>query len=150
MNLRDRRRVSPGEEDLMDAQTQSERRPCPFCAEDIAAAAVRCPHCRSRLATFDPAAWRRDHPERKVAGVAAAIAHATSVPVAAVRLGFAVLTVIHLAGPILYGLGWLMIPRTADAQSPFERMLDESVEMLRRWRGDEPGPRAPLPGGPVA
>jgi endogenous inhibitor of DNA gyrase (YacG/DUF329 family) len=38
------------------------RRPCPFCAEDIAAAAIRCPHCRSRLSLFEPNEWRRDHP----------------------------------------------------------------------------------------
>lgn len=133
----------------MDATT-TERRPCPFCAEDVAAAAVRCPHCRSRLATFAPDAWRRDHPERRVAGVAAAVAHATAAPVGAVRLGFVVLTFFHLAGPILYGLGWLLIPRTAGAPSTVEGFLDEGVATLRRWRGDEPGPRAPLPGGPVA
>lgn len=130
----------------MDEQTGTDRRPCPYCAEDISAAALRCPHCRSRLATFDPTAWRRDYPERRVAGVAAAIAHATSVPVGAVRLGFAALTVFHLAGPLLYGLGWLMIPRAAGAPSTVEHLLDESVVTLRRWRGDEP----PLPGGPVA
>jgi large conductance mechanosensitive channel len=27
-----------------------ERKPCPFCAEEIAAAATRCPHCTSDLA----------------------------------------------------------------------------------------------------
>ena len=56
------------------------RRPCPFCAEEIAAEAVRCPHCRSRLVALDPSAWHREHPERKVAGVAAALAHATHHP----------------------------------------------------------------------
>jgi phage shock protein PspC (stress-responsive transcriptional regulator) len=139
-----------GQEDSMDAQTHAERRPCPYCAEDIAVAAVRCPHCRSRLATFDPAAWRRDHPERRLAGVAAAVAHATSVPVGAVRLGFAVLTVVHFVGPVLYALGWLMIPRAVGAPSTAEQLLDEGIATLRRWRGDEPEPRAPLPGGPIA
>ncbi|MGH7895154.1 MAG: PspC domain-containing protein [Candidatus Binatia bacterium] len=124
------------------------RRPCPYCAEEIAAAAIRCPHCRSRLATFDRAAWRRDHPERRVAGVAAAVAHATAVPVGAVRLGFAVLTFIHLLGPLLYGLGWLAIPRVAGDRSLVEAMLDDAAAALRRWRGDEPA--SPLPGGPPA
>ena len=51
------------------------RRPCPYCAEDIAAAAIRCPHCRTRLTTFDPTAWRRDHPERKIAGAPSPVEH---------------------------------------------------------------------------
>jgi phage shock protein PspC (stress-responsive transcriptional regulator) len=123
------------------------RRPCPYCAEDIAAAAIRCPHCRSRLSTFDPAAWRRDHTERRVAGVAAAVAHATAVPVGAVRLGFAALTFVHLLGPMLYGLGWLVIPREAGAPSLVERTLGDALASLRRWRGEEPAPPASLTGG---
>jgi phage shock protein PspC (stress-responsive transcriptional regulator) len=122
------------------------RRPCPYCAEDIAAAAIRCPHCRTRLTMFDPTAWRRDQPGRHMAGVAAAIAHATAVPVGAVRIGFAVLTFVHLLGPILYGLGWLVIPPRAGAPSIVERALDDALVSLRRWRGDEPTPPARLPG----
>ena len=57
----------------------TDRRPCPYCAEEIAAQAVRCPHCRSRLVTFDATALHRDHPERKLAGVAAALAQALAV-----------------------------------------------------------------------
>ena len=128
----------------------SPRRPCPYCAEDIAAAAIRCPHCRSRLATFDPTAWRRDQPGRRFAGVATAIAHATAVPVGAVRIGFAVLTFVHLLGPLLYGIGWLLIPAKAGDPSIVERGLDDAAAILRRWRGDEPTPPAPLPGGPAA
>jgi phage shock protein PspC (stress-responsive transcriptional regulator) len=128
----------------------SQRRPCPYCAEDIAAAATRCPHCRSRLSTFDPDAWRRDHAERRVAGVAAAIAHATAVPTPAVRLGFGILTFVHLLGPLLYGLGWLLIPAAAGKPSVVERAFSDASSTLRRWRGGEPTPPAPLPGGHVA
>ena len=128
------------------------RRPCPYCAEDIAAAAIRCPHCRTRLSLFEPDEWRRDHPERRMAGVAAAIAHATALPVNAVRLGFGVLTVFHLLGPVLYGLGWVLIPRHAGGPSIVEQTLGEVEDTLRRWRragrdrdthlsGDMPGER---------
>ena len=110
------------------------RRPCPYCAEDIAAAAIRCPHCRSRLAMFEPNEWRRDHPERRFAGVAAAVAHATALPVNAVRLGFGVLTLIHLLGPVLYGLGWIFIPRHAGAPSIAEQTLADAEGALRRLR----------------
>jgi phage shock protein PspC (stress-responsive transcriptional regulator) len=110
------------------------RRPCPYCAEDIAAAAIRCPHCRTRLSLFEPNEWRRDHPGGRVAGVAAAIAHATAVPVSMVRLGFGVLTFIHLLGPLLYGLGWIFIPRHAGAPSIAEQTLADAEGALRRWR----------------
>jgi phage shock protein PspC (stress-responsive transcriptional regulator) len=126
------------------------RRPCPYCAEDIAATAIRCPHCRSRLATFDPAAWRRDHPERLGAGVAAAIAHATAFPVAAVRLGFVLLTFLHLMGPFLYGLGWLLIPPSGGSPSVAEGFLSKALVALRRARGDGPTPPATFRGGRAA
>jgi len=128
----------------MDETTR--RRPCPFCAEDIAAAAIRCPHCRSRLSMFEPNEWRRDHPEGRLAGVAAAVAHATALPVGAVRLGFGVLTFIHLIGPVLYGLGWLFIPRHAGAPSIVEQTLGEAQSTLRRWRRADVDHDGHLPG----
>ena len=39
-------------------------RTCPYCAEEIHAAALRCPHCRSHLPAGDAQPWRRDHPDR--------------------------------------------------------------------------------------
>ena len=122
------------------------RRPCPFCAEDIAAAAIRCPHCRSRLSLFEPNEWRRDHPERRLAGVSAAIAHATALPVNAVRLGFGILTFIHLLGPLLYGLGWVFIPRDAGGPSIAEPTLGEAESALRRWRRADADTDTHLPG----
>lgn len=129
---------------------ETTRRPCPYCAEDIAAQAIRCPHCRTRLSTFDPSAWHRDYPERRVAGVAAAVAHATAVPVGAVRLGFAVLTFVHFLGPIVYGLGWLFIPRHGGTPSPVEHALGRAETTLRRWRGADPTPPPAMPGDHAA
>jgi phage shock protein PspC (stress-responsive transcriptional regulator) len=98
-------------------------RRCPYCAEEIRTEAIRCRYCRSRLAVIDPERWFRDHPERRLAGVAAAVASAFAVPVGFVRLGFVVLTFIHLAGPLLYGALWLLVPFRGGDPSPFERLL---------------------------
>lgn len=129
------------------------RRDCPYCAEEIAEEASRCPHCQSRLLAFDPAAWRRDHPERAVAGVAAAVAHATALPVGAVRIGFVLATVFHLLGAVLYAAGWLLIPARRGEPSVLEHVLDETAGALRRWRRGGPTPPAPtesFPGGRAA
>src|SRR4029450_10027432 len=69
--------------------------------------AGRRPHCRSRLVGFDLSDWYRDHPERKAAGVAAAMAHALAVPVVLMRVAFVVATlfVFHI-GPFVYGALW--------------------------------------------
>jgi len=129
----------------------TDRRPCPYCAEEIAAQAVRCPHCRSRLVTFDAAALHRDHPERKLAGVAAAVAQALAVPAVVVRAAFVALSFFHLAGPVLYGILWLLVPYAPGDESVLERWLATVQSALRRLRGAAteqprvPGPRADGP-----
>lgn len=107
---------------------------CPYCAEQIRAEAIRCPHCRSRLNSFDRQGWHRDHPEARVAGVAAAISHVFHVPVTVVRLGFVMLTFMHLLGPILYVFGWLAIPQTPERGSLAEAMTGSLGSTLRHER----------------
>jgi phage shock protein PspC (stress-responsive transcriptional regulator) len=126
------------------------RRPCPYCAEEIAAGAVRCPHCRSRLNLLDAASWHRDHPERVLAGVAAAIAHATAVPVTLVRAAFVVLTFFHLLGPLAYGALWLLLPERAGAPSWLEQALGRGAAALRRMRGGDAGTSGSIPPAPSA
>ena len=123
------------------------QRPCPFCAEAIAPEAVRCPHCRSRLAVLDPAAWHRDHAERKLAGVAASVSRALAVPVAFVRAGFILLTFVHFAGILAYAALWAVIPRRPGEPSPFERLAARMRAELARLRGGAPGAGAGRAGG---
>lgn len=112
-----------------------EFRSCPYCGEQIRSAATRCRYCRSRLAALDPERWYRDHPDRRVAGVAAAVARALAVPVGAVRLGFIVLTFMHLVGPLLYGALWLLIPFAPGGDAPFGHLVVWARDVLDVMRG---------------
>jgi phage shock protein PspC (stress-responsive transcriptional regulator) len=96
---------------------------CPYCAEEIKAEATRCRYCRSRLVAVDAERWHRAHPESKLGGVCAALARVLVVPVAAVRLAFVVLTFVHLLGPLVYAVLWLVIPPRAGEESLLERGL---------------------------
>jgi len=117
-------------------------RTCPYCAEEIPAAAVRCRYCRSRLSSFEPATWHRDLPERRVAGVAAALARPLAMPVGLVRVGFIALGFLHLLGPVLYGALWLVIPFAPGEPSVVTRLATHVRALADDlWRPAARGPR---------
>ena len=122
-------------------------RKCPYCAEDIRPEAIRCPYCRSRIAALDPARWYRDHPQRRLAGVAAAIAHALALPISFVRVGFVVMTFVHLLGPLVYAALWLAIPLHPGDPSALERagatLRDWLAGLRRQGRGPTPPSERP-------
>jgi phage shock protein PspC (stress-responsive transcriptional regulator) len=120
-------------------------RRCPYCAEEIAAAASRCRYCRSRLSAVDPAAWHRDQPGRRIAGVAAAVAGSLALPVGAVRAAFVLTTFVHFLGPVLYLALWLTIPFRDGGDSLLDRVLAEIRGIVTRlWAGAPPeAPGAP-------
>ncbi len=109
-----------------------ETKRCSFCAEEIRAEAIRCPHCRSRLTKFEIASWHRGHDDARVAGVASAVAHALSLPVGAVRLGFVLLSFVHLIGLMAYGALWLIMPPRAGEGSVLEAWLARASTLARK------------------
>ena len=112
----------------------SDTKRCPFCAEEIRAEAIRCRYCRSRLTSFESGRWHRSHPEARIGGVCAALAHSLAMPVAAMRLAFVVLTFVHLLGPLVYGGLWLIIPPRPGAESVLETALRWALDQVENRR----------------
>jgi phage shock protein PspC (stress-responsive transcriptional regulator) len=127
-----------------------ETKSCPYCAEEIRAEATRCRFCRSRLVTWDVDRWQRRQPDAKLAGVCAALARVFVVPVAAIRLGFVVLTFFHFLGPLLYGALWLLIPGEPGGVSLLERVLQRALAVAGAASGRRNDPPATRASGPSA
>src|SRR5262249_30144203 len=125
-----------------EAGSMDDTRTCPYCAEEIPAAAVRCRYCRSRLSSFEPAAWYRDLPERRVAGVAAALARPLAMPVGLVRVGFIVRTSFPLLGLVWSAALGLLIPFAPGDRSLLACVVDHARALAADlWRPATRGPR---------
>jgi phage shock protein PspC (stress-responsive transcriptional regulator) len=133
---------------------------CPFCAEEIQMEAVRCRYCRSRLVSFGDDRWHRSHPEARVAGVCAALAHALAIPIGLVRMAFVAFSVFLHFAPLVYVALWLVIPERPGGVSELERILKWALSLFSTLRDHgsrdsqwthpsaPDNPSAPEPGNP--
>lgn len=91
----------------------NDTRMCPYCAEEVRAAAIKCKHCGSYLSTrYSPGDWHRSSRDRMLAGVCGGLAQQFGVPPAVIRLAFVLMTLFSLgiAGPLIYLALWIVMP----------------------------------------
>jgi phage shock protein PspC (stress-responsive transcriptional regulator) len=84
---------------------------CPYCAESIQDAAVKCRYCGSSLRDSLTAEWRRVREGKMIAGVCAGLAEQFGISVTALRLAVVILTFIGFGwGLLLYVVLWVIMP----------------------------------------
>lgn len=112
-------------------------RPCPYCAEEILEHAILCRYCRSRVTASDPRRWFRDHPTRKVAGVASGVARALALPLPVVRAAFVIGLLFNLVTLFVYVGLWVIMPFAPEGVPAYRKALAWVARQLLRLFGSK-------------
>jgi phage shock protein PspC (stress-responsive transcriptional regulator) len=94
---------------------------CPYCAEEIQEAAIKCRYCGSMIGSRPVAGeWHRDTERKMIGGVSAGLARQFGISATAVRIAFVIATFAGGWGIVIYIALWIIMPasRTSTVAPP--------------------------------